>query len=585
MKLLRRVSGDNFAHAQLAVWLGLPGPERPSPTPRSERVLTGQAVARHGGAGLRLDINEASVVKDLGGSGEGNGVLDAGEWVELELGVGNPTSRPYFSTSFRASSASSCVWVDELAVDPMVEMNPGAKSDSVSLWVYLSNSCAMGTKATISLRVEDTHRTRSSSEFILLDLIVTNRNNARLLPRPLDSDHPGSSDGSGERRLVGGQMFEFSSDVQLPDSGARRVSGRYHLSAPSSELLSGAAFRKGVLYPLGGGRYGAFDDLDIVTQDEAKFRSGVIGLQQSDRAPTFDGKDNRLWGVFDAVAVNTHPGPSKREVVRKNGQPGVPLDEGSLRKIIQDHLYLEPRSAIPKASGAVEATDGYELVVDWAELLGRYAARVAPTPGEEKVVEKAVDALYRHRLYFSIPVQTFVVVAEICDNKVDDDLDGLIDRRDPDCMERACEDGVDNDGDGLTDLRDPDCQFPEVCDDGRDNDGDGLVDREDSDCWTTEFCDDGMDNDGDGDVDLDDTDCQSLEDCFDGIDNDGDGAIDVDDSDCVEVCGNGRDDDGDGLADCRDSDCPACESMVRFDLSGGVEIGRASCRERVWLKV
>ena len=51
----------------------------------------------------------------------------------------------------------------------------------------------------------------------------------------------------------------------------------------------------------------------------------------------------------------------------------------------------------------------------------------------------------------------------------------------------VCDDGIDNDGDGLVDCEDPDCAgspecIPEICDDALDNDGDGLTDCEDSEC-------------------------------------------------------------------------------------------------------
>ncbi|MCB9681983.1 MAG: hypothetical protein H6733_10985 [Alphaproteobacteria bacterium] len=53
--------------------------------------------------------------------------------------------------------------------------------------------------------------------------------------------------------------------------------------------------------------------------------------------------------------------------------------------------------------------------------------------------------------------------AEVCDNGVDDDHDGLMDCQDGDCLaastcaETACDDGADNDGDGLEDCADEDC--------------------------------------------------------------------------------------------------------------------------------
>lgn len=86
-------------------------------------------------------------------------------------------------------------------------------------------------------------------------------------------------------------------------------------------------------------------------------------------------------------------------------------------------------------------------------------------------------------------------VAEVCNNGVDDDLDGKIDCADPDCdgqseCQEDCTNGVDDDLDGKIDCADPDCdgqcdEQGELCFDGRDNDGDGLVDADDAGCWST----------------------------------------------------------------------------------------------------
>ncbi len=59
----------------------------------------------------------------------------------------------------------------------------------------------------------------------------------------------------------------------------------------------------------------------------------------------------------------------------------------------------------------------------------------------------------------------------LCDDEMDNDMDGLVDCGDPDCagldpacmVETACDDGLDNDGDGLVDCADPDCAVVPVC--------------------------------------------------------------------------------------------------------------------------
>ena len=97
--------------------------------------------------------------------------------------------------------------------------------------------------------------------------------------------------------------------------------------------------------------------------------------------------------------------------------------------------------------------------------------------------------------------------AEICDNDVDDDLDGQTDCADPDCFaecgavdaayaapfEFACDDEEDNDYDGLVDCKDDDCigdpACPETdCENEVDDDQDGKTDCADSDCSENPAC-------------------------------------------------------------------------------------------------
>lgn len=104
--------------------------------------------------------------------------------------------------------------------------------------------------------------------------------------------------------------------------------------------------------------------------------------------------------------------------------------------------------------------------------------------------------------------------AEICDDTIDNDCDGLSDCDDGECSNalvcqgsaepEICDDGIDNDGDNKVDCADKrDCgkttactddsggggSDPEVCDDGIDNDGDGKADCADKkDCRADPYC-------------------------------------------------------------------------------------------------
>ena len=200
-----------------------------------------------------------------------------------------------------------------------------------------------------------------------------------------------------------------------------------------------------------------------------------------------------------------------------------------------------------------------------------------------------------------------------CNDCLDNDGDGWVDAKDPDCTngeaeteqttDNTCNDGLDNDSDGFIDVEDDNCDDglsaeSAECSDGIDNDEDGWIDAADPDCVAGIFedstnlgdtCNDGIDNDEDGWIDSEDPICSSATDeelggeqkyfdadgdgigdyeCNDGIDNDGHGDIDADDYRCftrgakqeessvlVANCANGEDDDEDGYIDGNDPDC------------------------------
>jgi hypothetical protein len=230
------------------------------------------------------------------------------------------------------------------------------------------------------------------------------------------------------------------------------------------------------------------------------------------------------------------------------------------------------------------------------------------------------------------------VTAEICNNGIDDDGNGLTDCADPDCakdpacagkLETNCADKVDNDGDGLTDCADPDCDGQScgvgcvckkgfatetICDDGIDNDGDGYTDCKDIACvkdpacagQVEQNCTDGIDNDGDGYTDCNDSDCASdpacVVDCSKAPrcsdlsqcclmsvpDNCGAGCtcgFGVSFTLCVAKetdCGDGIDNDGDGKTDCFDDDCigsPSCETICDDGIDNDGD-GKTDCDDK-----
>jgi len=127
-----------------------------------------------------------------------------------------------------------------------------------------------------------------------------------------------------------------------------------------------------------------------------------------------------------------------------------------------------------------------------------------------------------------------------CQNKKDDDTDGLIDAADPGCSTpqdnneadgtSQCQNKKDDDADGLIDSADPGCSNSQdnneadgtsQCQNKKDDDADGLIDSDDPGCSTpqdnneadaTSQCQNTKDDDADGLIDLKDPGCASAQD-------------------------------------------------------------------------
>lgn len=142
--------------------------------------------------------------------------------------------------------------------------------------------------------------------------------------------------------------------------------------------------------------------------------------------------------------------------------------------------------------------------------------------------------------------------------------------------ESSCTDGADNDADGFIDCKDPDCAkdpacavaATEICNNGLDDDADGKTDCADSDCSTDPVacpvcCFDTIANSCVGSC------CSNnvcLGNCF--CSN---AVCSTCGSTTPEVCDNGVDDDKDGLVDCKDSDCASntkCQNCITTSPTG-----------------
>lgn len=167
-------------------------------------------------------------------------------------------------------------------------------------------------------------------------------------------------------------------------------------------------------------------------------------------------------------------------------------------------------------------------------------------------------------------------VHEVCGNNQDDDCIG----GDVPCTELYCTDGSDNDLDGMVDCADTDCVTDTACiaeqpgcDD--DSDGQGASSCGGDDCddleptiyyGAPEVCGNGIDDDCVGG----EVPCDEVS-CTDQADNDLDGLVDCNDGDCTQhtwciaqLPGCDEDDDNYGAASCGGDDCNDANASVYY---------------------
>lgn len=177
-------------------------------------------------------------------------------------------------------------------------------------------------------------------------------------------------------------------------------------------------------------------------------------------------------------------------------------------------------------------------------------AKLAYTGTEQSFIDTTISAntTYFYMVYsydtsgnFSAGVydqgRVTVVVLENCDNKIDDNDDGIIDCNDENCKSQDickikiipenCSNNVDDDNDGKKDCEDTDCAavdsckivVSENCSNKVDDDGDAKIDCADTECINDLVC-------KPKDVEPTSTDKIVSYACNDGKDNDSDGLVD-----------------------------------------------------------
>ena len=163
---LRAATSDRRAEDLLAEWLGFaPVGRLPvdaagllpagngNGTPERPRLAL-QATTPPASGAMKLRLQESSLVAEAGGSGHGNGVLDAGEWVQVEVVLVNTSEEPVPAGEARVRALGGCTYADAGLEHRLAEAAPAGGRVRLPFWVYLG-VCPDTAERLVELEIEE----------------------------------------------------------------------------------------------------------------------------------------------------------------------------------------------------------------------------------------------------------------------------------------------------------------------------------------------------------------------------------------------------------------------------------------------
>lgn len=406
-KLLRSLSTRGAAEAIIADHLGFdpPGAYLPELQTKPDKPsLASQVTSGASTSLLALAPERWKIISEVGGPGAGNGMLDAGEWVKLRIALDHVGTRPLFSSSAYVRVEGGCGWADAGQEHLLTEMDPGSGQATVETWLYLSAHCANGSAVPVYLDVFDTHQAPTTPHTLRATLELTNLGAPAMSNVMLDTDTPGSSDGSERRPIAPNQRFEISGDLAVRGPEPTGVLQAYQ-PEPLADSLFDVSYRKVPMVAAGGNaasgyRFLAGDDLDLVTAGPNGFER-ALGQHPEASERARDGQTYTFFAVDTQVWLSS-PEQSSPAAATAAPEP-KPLSTADMVKLIHPFIHLAPRPAATVSSNAAEATDGYEVLFNKDAFGEAYERLVWPEPADTKTTTP--DAVpYVVRTYVAVPV-------------------------------------------------------------------------------------------------------------------------------------------------------------------------------------
>lgn len=389
------------AEELLADWL-----EQPSPgalfgreLARAPQSVFSQQVGGTSKGELRVDAASSKLLKDLGGSGSGNGVLDAGEWALLSIGMENTSDLPYYSSSAWLRSDDECLWVESAGERLLGEMAPHGGATDLTFWVFVSEDCRASGKLTLD--VKDSNRNPKTARELEITLKPRALLSGGLENVRVDIDVPGFSDGAKDDELRPGWKGEVSADLGLGLGSANAARMRIGTTPETLRLFPTFEMRSTDMLPEGDTSFLAADDLDIECADSTTFGFELANLGRGARWLGAGG--GTIWLAVDVELESAAPGDSG--VGPQVEQAGTLTAErlSKIEGIVGDYIELRSRPGKPTLDGSVAASEAVEAILDADGFRKRVAAITGLVGGSDGAADRHT-AQYRLRAYVPLRV-------------------------------------------------------------------------------------------------------------------------------------------------------------------------------------
>ena len=527
-EILRLNSTESAGHRLLAAWLDFEAPgsylgkaKRGDPPRITEQISAISSDPR-----LKILEDQVTLGGEIGGAGEGNSVIDAGEWVNLGLQVYNDDERGFFSSSAWVDTPAECAWappafeivMSELPATPKEGAASEDKGKKLSLkkkaipvqlveaWVYLSKTCSDGAVVPLQIQIKDTHRAPEVPIVVAAKMNVRNRTMGRATDFLVDTDVPGVSDGRSMPAVTSARVFELTHRFKAPEDGLLSARTGWGVHDDVGSIIREQAMPTEPMIDDAEGRFLSGDDLDISTVKRSDFDRILQARADKFRWRSVD--DARAWFAADTEVLYETPDPPTEVVeeipdevcdnyIDDDGDgdhdcddsdckaepvcnPAEPVAVGPLMALLKKNVDIVANPAPTTLPGAVDAVEpGYELVVDSDEIARQYRCLVLGISPEQ------CDAC-----------EGFDLSLEDCKTCVDEGTDLRT------CgLEIGCEEEEEVKTEEVNTSRDPAVAYSYRnyftlplawnpiesedygnCDDDWDNDLDGLTDARDPDC-------------------------------------------------------------------------------------------------------